>query len=99
MFLNVAKENEEPPHLLLENVLSTDVGSYKCRVDFYKAPTQISEVVLNVIGKMGQVSSKLAITFYLLSSTGETQNIGRARPRGATQTRSIQSWRLNTHQM
>lgn len=43
------KEHEEPPHLALENIMATDVGSYKCRVDFYKAPTQISEVVLGVI--------------------------------------------------
>jgi len=43
------KEHEEPPHLALENIMATDVGSYKCRVDFYKAPTQISEVVLRVI--------------------------------------------------
>ena len=46
------KEHEEPPYLALENVLASDIGSYKCRVDFYKAPTQISEVLLNVIGKM-----------------------------------------------
>ena len=45
------KEKEEPAHLALENVLGSDVGSYKCRVDFYKAPTQISEVVLDVIGE------------------------------------------------
>ena len=48
------REQEEPPHLALENVLASDIGSYKCRVDFYKAPTQISEVLLNVIGKMFQ---------------------------------------------
>ena len=44
------KEHGEPAHLALENVLGSDVGRYKCRVDFYKAPTQISEVVLHVIG-------------------------------------------------
>ena len=46
------KEHEEPPYLALENVLASDIGSYKCRVDFYKAPTQISEVLLNVIGNI-----------------------------------------------
>lgn len=45
------KDQEEPPHLALDNVLASDVGSYKCRVDFYKAPTQISEVGLDVIGE------------------------------------------------
>ena len=49
------REQESPPHLALENVLESDIGSYKCRVDFYKAPTQISEVLLNVIGKRGRV--------------------------------------------
>ena len=49
------REQESPPHLALENVLASDIGSYKCRVDFYKAPTQISEVLLNVIGKRGRV--------------------------------------------
>lgn len=60
------KEHEEPPHLALENIMATDVGSYKCRVDFYKAPTQISEVVLGVIGKMAQVFLELAIILSLL---------------------------------
>ena len=45
------KEHDEPAHLAIDNILATDIGSYKCRVDFYKAPTQISEVMLNVIGK------------------------------------------------
>ena len=45
------KEHDDPAHLAIENILATDIGSYKCRVDFYKAPTQISEVMLNVIGK------------------------------------------------
>ena len=49
------REQEVAPHLALENVLASDIGSYKCRVDFYKAPTQISEVLLNVIGKMCRV--------------------------------------------
>ena len=48
------KEHDVPAHLALENVLASDVGSYKCRVDFYKAPTQISEVVLDVIGESPQ---------------------------------------------
>ena len=59
------KEHEEPPHLALENIMATDVGSYKCRVDFYKAPTQISEVVLRVIGKKGRVFLQLVIILSL----------------------------------
>ena len=31
-------------------VIFSDAGLYKCRVDFYRAPTQISEVALSVIG-------------------------------------------------
>ena len=46
------REKAVPPHLALDRVLASDIGSYKCRVDFYKAPTQISEVLLSVIGKM-----------------------------------------------
>ena len=60
------KEHEEPPHLALENIMATDVGSYKCRVDFYKAPTQISEVVLRVIGKKDRMVLRLVKILFLL---------------------------------
>ena len=69
------KEHEEPAHLALENIKATDVGSYKCRVDFYKAPTQISEVVLRVIGEENRVLLKTVIIFSFYSSSQETDNI------------------------
>lgn len=37
--------------LQVDDVKNKDRGAYKCRVDFYKAPTLISKVVLDVIGK------------------------------------------------
>ena len=43
--------DHDPGRLILDNVASKDQGSYKCRVDFRQAPTRISNVRLNVIGK------------------------------------------------
>ena len=36
--------------IIIVIVIFSDAGLYKCRVDFYRAPTQISEVALSVIG-------------------------------------------------
>ena len=43
--------NDVPGVLVLDSVLAADAGIYTCRVDFYRAPTQISRVSLHVIGR------------------------------------------------
>ena len=35
----------------MDNVKAKDEATYKCRVDFRQAPTRISNIDLNVIGK------------------------------------------------
>ena len=35
----------------MDNVKARDEATYKCRVDFRQAPTRISNIDLNVIGK------------------------------------------------
>lgn len=39
-----------PGRLVLDNVKPSDRATYKCRVDFAKAPTRISSVKLDVMG-------------------------------------------------
>ena len=41
----------KPARLVIDNVKGTDAGIYRCRADFYRAPTTISHMKLNVIGK------------------------------------------------
>ena len=41
----------KPARLVIDNVKGTDAGDYRCRADFYRAPTTISHMRLDVIGK------------------------------------------------
>jgi hypothetical protein len=50
--------NDVPGVLVLDSVLAADAGIYTCRVDFYRAPTQISRVSLHVIGRKQGRSTK-----------------------------------------
>ena len=45
-----------PARLTIENVNYADQSMYKCRVDFKMAPTSISSITLQVIGKTLQSS-------------------------------------------
>ena len=40
----------KPARLIIDNVKGTDAGEYRCRADFYRAPTTISHMKLDVIG-------------------------------------------------
>ncbi len=40
-----------PGRLVLDNVRGSDGDTYKCRVDFRKAPTRIAKIHLDIIGK------------------------------------------------
>ena len=40
----------KPARLVIDNVKGTDAGDYRCRADFYRAPTTIGHMRLDVIG-------------------------------------------------
>ena len=43
--------DEDPARLVLDNVRPSDGGGYRCRVDFFRAPTTIANLELDVIGE------------------------------------------------
>ena len=44
-------KSQSPARLVLDNVRPGDAGGYRCRVDFYRAPTTIANLLLDVIGQ------------------------------------------------
>ena len=42
--------DQHPAKLVIDNVKGADAGDYRCRADFYRAPTTISHMRLDVIG-------------------------------------------------
>ena len=44
--------DQKPARLVIDQVRGNDAGEYRCRADFYRAPTTISHMRLTVIGKL-----------------------------------------------
>ena len=44
--------DQNPARLVLDNVTPVDGGVYRCRVDFYRAPTTIESMLLDIIGEL-----------------------------------------------
>ena len=42
--------DQKPARLVIDQVQGNDAGEYRCRADFYRAPTTISHMRLHVIG-------------------------------------------------
>ena len=42
--------DQKPSRLVIDQVQGNDAGEYRCRADFYRAPTTISHMRLHVIG-------------------------------------------------
>ena len=57
-----------PARLTIENVNYADQSMYKCRVDFKMAPTSISSITLQVIGKTLQSSQFFCSILYYLTN-------------------------------
>ena len=57
-----------PARLTIENVNYADQSMYKCRVDFKMAPTSISSITLQVIGKTLQSSQFFFVVLYYLTN-------------------------------
>jgi hypothetical protein len=48
--------DQTPARLALDGVVPSDAGEYRCRVDFYRAPTTIESIVLDVIGESNNIT-------------------------------------------
>ena len=44
--------DQKPARLVIDQVQGNDAGEYRCRADFYRAPTTISHMRLHVIGSL-----------------------------------------------
>ena len=42
--------DHKPARLVIDQVQGNDAGEYRCRADFYRAPTTISHMKLHIIG-------------------------------------------------
>ena len=44
--------DHKPARLVIDQVQGNDAGEYRCRADFYRAPTTISHMKLHIIGRI-----------------------------------------------